>query len=121
MVLLNSGFTAPLWFLSWLIRHRAMLSRGHKKNIVGVSVVHPSFKVRVIGMGLRLVLSYKFWEKLHYADRIEELWLDEVIDEDIVKNNVPRSAWEFEGHVIEEAKHLRQAGYLMGVAGDSGQ
>mmetsp|Transcript_11047 Transcript_11047/g.19975 ORF Transcript_11047/g.19975 Transcript_11047/m.19975 type:complete len:257 (-) Transcript_11047:465-1235(-) len=85
-----------------------VLPRRYKVNLSTISVVHPGVWVRGMFGLLRPILSTKFWNKLHYADRIEELWLDDVCAEDAF--DIPSEATQFELSIQRE--HQVQAALL---------
>ena len=53
-----------------------MVPYAFRKNMRSLSVVHPGIKVRMLLFLLSYITKTSFWEKLHYADRVE--FLDEV-------------------------------------------
>lgn len=66
-------------------------------------------------MLLRPVLGANFWEKLHYADRVEELWLDGIISRKTAQDNVPQSVVDYESKVVQGVELQREAARMMGA------
>ena len=99
----------------WLLSLRLRLSRGHRKNLSGLTIVHPSVWVRLLFLGMRPVLGAGFWKKLHYADRIEELWLDEVMEEGVARRNIPQAVFGYEQKIVEEAEESRNLAIALGA------
>lgn len=66
-------------------------------------------------MVLSPVIGGKFWQKLHYADRVEELWLDRVMSEKLARDNVPQSVVEYETKLAEEMESQREMARMLGV------
>lgn len=115
VVYIHSGFSPPVWFTWWLFGLRARVSRAHRKNINGLTIVHPSIGVRLLFLALRPILGANFWRKLHYADRIEELWLDDVLQESVAKRNISAVVFAYEQKIQQEAEEAREAAILMGA------
>lgn len=65
-------------------------------------MVHPTFAVRAFFFAARPFVSAKFWEKLHYVDRIDELFLDDIIPKQHVTRVLPVSVVNGEKHMVEE-------------------
>lgn len=102
----HSGYTSPAWFVWWVQQLRARVSRDHRKNVKALSVVHPSYSVRVFFLAVRPFVSGKFWEKLHYVDRIDELFLDEVVPKEHVRRVLPASVVSGEQGMLEEEEYV---------------
>lgn len=98
----HSGCSSPAWFAWWVSQLRARVSRDHRKNLKALSVVHPTFAVRAFFFAARPFVSAKFWEKLHYVDRIDELFLDDIIPKQYVTRVLPVSVVNGEKHMVEE-------------------
>lgn len=111
----HSGFSPPIWFGWWLIRLRSRLSRAHRKNINAVSILHPTLTMRVLFLVLRPVLGANFWQKLHYADRVEELWLDDIMSEQTTKRVIPGSVMVYESALIEEGENWKALAPILGL------
>lgn len=115
VVYMHSGFSSPVWFGWWLVRARWRLSREHRKNIGAVTVVHGSGTVRMMIMFLRLFVGRKFWDKVEYADRVEEIWLDEVVGEEGVRGNVGDGIMAYEEKIKQEAEAQRELAIMAGA------
>ncbi|KAI0563269.1 CRAL-TRIO lipid binding protein [Gracilaria domingensis] len=115
VIYVHSGFSPPLWLGWWLIRVRNRLSRAHRKNLQAVSIVHPTLTLRVICMLLSAFVSQNVWRKVHYVDRLEELWLDEVMAKEVAQRIIPGGVAMFEEALIEENEMMREAAVVMGV------
>lgn len=50
-----------------------------------------------------------FWEKLHYADRLEELWLDKIMEEETALKFMPQSVVAYDRSLDEYARYSRNA------------
>lgn len=115
VVYVHSGFSGGWWVPWWLLKVRGRLSRAHRKNLNGLTVVHPSVMVRVMFLGMRGVLGAGFWRKLHYADRIEEIWLDGVMEETMVCRNLMQAVFGYEEKILEEAEESRDLAIALGA------
>jgi len=91
----------PFWFFKECYD---VLPRRYKKNVFSMSIVHPGFWVRSMFMLMRPFLSAKFWEKLYYMDRMEELWLDDIMTKAVWNENQPIEAVNYEKRMAEEMK-----------------
>lgn len=70
---------------------------------------------RSVLLVLSPVIGAKFWQKLHYADRVEELWLDGVVSEKTARDNVPQSVVEYESKLVEEMESHREIARMLGA------
>lgn len=71
--------------------------------------------IRFLFLALRPLVSSNFWKKVHYADRIELLWLDDILSESTVRRCIPHSVMAYEGLLVEEAEQMREAAIQFGV------
>eukprot|EP00177_Eucheuma_denticulatum_P007029 GFKZ01012786.1.p1 GENE.GFKZ01012786.1~~GFKZ01012786.1.p1 ORF type:complete len:207 (+),score=35.27 GFKZ01012786.1:158-778(+) len=115
VVYMHSGFSSPVWFGWWVLRARWRLSREHRKNIGAVTVVHGSAAVRMMVMFLGMFVGRKFWDKVEYADRVEEMWLDNVVHEDGVRRNIGDRIMAYEEKIKEEAEAQRELAIMAGA------
>lgn len=115
VIFFQSAFSIPVWFGWWLLGLRKRLSRDHRKNINALTVVHPTMATRFMFWMLRPAISGKFWQKMHYADRLEELWLDDVMTERTAKRVIPGGVVLYEGALLEEGEEMRNAAIQLGV------
>ncbi len=115
IVYVHSGFASPLWFTWWVFGLRSRVSRDHRKNLKALTIVHPTFAVRLFFLSVRPFISAKFWEKLHYADRIDELYLDHVIPKEHIRRVLPASVLANEEKIVQEGEVARQMALASGV------
>lgn len=66
-------------------------------------------------MAMSAVLRENFWHKLHYVDRIEELWLDGVLSREVTTRVIPAAVAVFEEALVEENEMMRDEAISMGV------
>lgn len=110
-----SDFSSELWFAWWLSTARGRLSQEHRENLHAVSIVHPSWGVRLLCATGRVVFGASFWNSLHYADRVEELWLDGIIDEDKARAAIPAGCMTYEEVLIADARETRERAIMVGA------
>lgn len=91
------------------------VSQQHRRNLKGVTIVHPSLGIRTICAAASLVYGSGLWNSLHYADRMDELWLDGILDEDKVRKFIPHSVVAFEQVLIQEAEEAREVARQYGA------
>ncbi|KAA8491647.1 Rho GTPase-activating protein gacY [Porphyridium purpureum] len=102
--------------VAFAIRAYRLLPTAYKKNLAHLSIVHPGVWVRGVFLIMRPFLSSKFWAKLHYADRLDELWLDGVLNKHALEAHVPPEARRFEEALRHELADgmtlMRGLGYM---------
>lgn len=111
----HSGFDSPLGFAWWVGRLRHRVSDTIRKNLKAVTVLHPTILVRLCFWSLKPFVSAKFWEKLHYADRIEELFLDDVLPKEAIPRVLPQFVISWEQGLVEEGKIARHVAVQAGA------
>mmetsp|Transcript_48038 Transcript_48038/g.115276 ORF Transcript_48038/g.115276 Transcript_48038/m.115276 type:complete len:119 (+) Transcript_48038:247-603(+) len=85
LVFVNTNFSLvnnqplPAWFATAY----ETLDRRYKKNLKHLIVLHPSIAGRTLLLGLRALVSQKFWKKVKYSETVSELYKD-VRKEEIV-------------------------------------
>lgn len=115
VIYVHSGFSPPVWLGWWLWGVLSRISRTRRKNVNAVSIIHASIGVRMIMFALRAMVGKKFWEKVEYADRLEEIWLDDIVSESETVLNIPQIIFSYEGNIVEEAEGLRSWAVMMGA------
>eukprot|EP00761_Pharyngomonas_kirbyi_P003604 gb/GECH01003608.1/.p1 GENE.gb/GECH01003608.1/~~gb/GECH01003608.1/.p1 ORF type:complete len:753 (+),score=183.31 gb/GECH01003608.1/:1-2259(+) len=68
----NSNVQRPQF--SWLRDVYRRLTRKYKKNMKDLFVLHPTFWMKLMFRFFRPFLSTKFYRKLHYLDRVSQLY-----------------------------------------------
>lgn len=94
---------------------RQRVSRNHRKNLKALSIVHPTLYVRLFLFSARAFVSVKFWDKLHYVDRIEELELDGVLPASAINELLPGGVADYERELKEEAELAREVAIAAGA------
>lgn len=56
----------------------------------------------------------KFWNSLHFVDRIEELWLDDVLSKERVLKLMPQSVFTYEQALDIEVEEARNGMVALG-------
>ncbi|CAN8064822.1 unnamed protein product [Agarophyton chilense] len=115
LIYVHSGFSPPIWLGWWLMQARNRVSRAHRKNIQAISIVHPSLTLRAVCALLSPFVSQSVWRKVHYVDRLEELWLDEVLSREVAERIIPGGVAMYEEGLIEENEMMREAIVALGV------
>jgi Divergent CRAL/TRIO domain len=111
IVLVNSNNAVGLRLAIWAARRaRSILPRRYRKNLEAVSVVHPSIFLRAVVYALSPFVSSKFWSKVQFADRIEELDLDGTFNRPDLMSLLPDSCRDYDDLLnIEAAQYRAQA------------
>lgn len=118
IVLVNSGYSMGFSLAFWAARRaRAVLPRRYRKNLAAVSVVHPSTFIRVCMYLLKPFVSSKFWSKIQFADRIEELALDGTFSAEDLPTLLPELCRDFELQLESDAAIMRQMAREKGFGG----
>lgn len=108
IVLVASGHAIGLDLSLWAARRSRSLPLAVRKNLAAVTVVHPTIFVRSSAWILSLFMSSKVWDKVQMADRIEELVLDGVFEEDDLGSLLPASCRQFERELEVDADDRRE-------------
>lgn len=109
-----SNFNSSAWFGWWLMQAQWVVSENHRENLRGVSIVHGSVTVRtmcLLGWGW---FGRRFWDRLHYVDRLEELWLDDILNKEQVLKLVPQSVITYEQALDDEVEESRNGMISLG-------
>lgn len=111
-----SGFTSSTgWFSWWQWRLHTRVSAAHRANLKAVTIVHATLGMRVAcGMGW-MWFGSEFWNVVHFADRVEELYLDGVLTKEQMKRVLPTGVAAFEEMLVAEAEDARERSIAMGV------
>lgn len=112
---MSSFSSSEAWFGWWLNQMRTRVSEKHRENLSAVSIVHPSPAVRALCMLGWAWFGRAFWDKLHYVDRIEELWLDGVMSEERAERVLPAAVSGFEQAFLAEFAEERKRAIEMGA------
>jgi hypothetical protein len=108
IVLVNSNHALGPVLAIWAARKaRAVLPRRYRKNLEAVSVVHPDVLLRAVSFVVSPFVSSKLWDKIQFADRIEELELDGVVTRQDLHSLLPDSCRTYEEVLNDEAAQYR--------------
>lgn len=110
-----SNFSSDLWFSWWLSQMRKRVSDRHRLNLHAVSIVHPTWGIRLLCTAGWAVFGSKFWNALHFAERVEELWLDGIMDEDTARQLIPQAVFSYESALIADAQEAREMAISAGA------
>lgn len=86
---------------------RKRVSRNHRKNLKALTIIHPSVTLRCVLLSLSPIIGNQMWEKIHYVDRVEELWIDEIMSEDTCMINIGRGVFAYEGILVDQGEEAR--------------
>lgn len=108
IVYVHSGFDSHFRVAWWLARLHQRVPQALRKSLKAVSVVHPTVVLRLLFMFCKPFVSSKFWDKLHYVDRIDELFLDEVLPAEAVRRVLPPFVFAYERKLLEDGTIARE-------------
>lgn len=112
---MHSGFASTAWLAWWLRGLRARVPQEYRANLAALTVLHPTLAVRGAFLAARAVYGGEWWERLEYADRIEEIWLDGVLEREAVEGLFGDDVREWETELVREAEEWRRIGVRFGA------
>ncbi|KAG6407847.1 hypothetical protein SASPL_130847 [Salvia splendens] len=60
--------------LGWMKRLEQILGRKHRRNLHAIYVLHPTFGLKSVIFGLRMLVDNEVWKKVVYVDRLLQLF-----------------------------------------------